>query len=147
MSICSRHQKYQADCKLCNANPRDLFPDWDKKVAEAEAAGLYTCVCGYEYYLTTDSCPFCGEQKISSGTRYAPKQNIVEAWLYKDNPVLPKSDCYIFVNKDKEIGISYMRKVDSDFVPKNEMVIVVDSLRVLIYAQSWYFHEEYKQIQ
>ena len=38
------------------------FPDWDKKAAEAEAAGLTTCKCGFEYYLTTDICPLCGER-------------------------------------------------------------------------------------
>ncbi len=147
MSICSKHQKHQADCKLCNSSPRDLFPDWDEKVAEAESEGLYCCVCGYGYYLTTDHCPVCGEQKISSGMRYSPKSNIVEAWLYKDNPVLPKANSYMFVTKDKEHGGVYVKKVDSDFVPENAMVIVVDSRRVLIYASSKHFHEEYQQIK
>ncbi len=62
LSICSIHHEYNKDCKLCNTHPRDVFPDWDKKVAEAEAAGKTTCKCGFEYYLTTDSCPLCGER-------------------------------------------------------------------------------------
>lgn len=60
--ICSRHGEYQKDCKLCNSTIRDLFPnDWERMEAEAEAAGTMICKCGFEYYLTTDSCPLCGE--------------------------------------------------------------------------------------
>lgn len=59
-NICSRHQRYEKDCKLCNSDVRDLFPDWNDKVAEAEAAGSVTCECGFEYYLTVNDCPMCG---------------------------------------------------------------------------------------
>lgn len=61
--ICSRHQKRQPDCRLCNTHPRDVFPDWDKKVAEAKAAGEHTCVCGFKYYKTIDFCPLCGKER------------------------------------------------------------------------------------
>lgn len=60
-SICSRHQGYDPDCKMCNTHPRAIFPDWDEKVREAEEAGLTTCKkCSFEYYLTVDYCPLCG---------------------------------------------------------------------------------------
>ena len=60
--ICSRHQGNDPDCAACQAEPRDLFPDWDEKLAEAEAAGRIHCPeCGYEFYLTTRDCPLCGE--------------------------------------------------------------------------------------
>jgi hypothetical protein len=60
VSICSAHQKPDPNCRLCQLHPRDLFPDWDKKVAEAEAAGTIKCrKCGFEFYLTTDICPKC----------------------------------------------------------------------------------------
>lgn len=42
-------------------SPRDLFPNWDKKLREAERAGLHTCVkCKFDYYRTTEACPKCG---------------------------------------------------------------------------------------
>ena len=34
--------------------------EYEAKVAEAEAAGRYTCPCGFVYYKTVDSCPRCG---------------------------------------------------------------------------------------
>ncbi len=70
MSICSKHQKYDKDCKLCNTDIRELLPDFDKKLAEAKAAGEHTCEkCGFVYYLTVDYCPSCDTQapnKVSS---------------------------------------------------------------------------------
>lgn len=37
-----------------------MFPDWERKVAEAEAAGTETCsACGFTYYRTTTCCPLC----------------------------------------------------------------------------------------
>ena len=73
MNMCSKHRGYKENCKLCNTHPRDamrddgtkMFPGWDEKVAEAEAAGLVTCEdpeCEFEFYLTTDSCPLCGKK-------------------------------------------------------------------------------------
>lgn len=73
MSICSKHLMYDEHCNLCNAHPRDMtrhdgtkmFPDWDKKVAEAKTAGLVTCgdpECKFEFYLTTPDCPLCGKK-------------------------------------------------------------------------------------
>lgn len=48
-------------CPACHATPKDLFPDWDQKCAEADAAGLTRCPkCGFEHYLTSDECPLCG---------------------------------------------------------------------------------------
>ena len=61
MSLCSHHLEPVPGCRLCHAHPRDIFPDWDAKVAEAEAAGVTTCArCGFEYYRTTQHCPKCG---------------------------------------------------------------------------------------
>jgi hypothetical protein len=58
--ICSIHQKVDPSCKLCSAHPRDLFPDWDKKIEQAKAAGTTKCCrCGFEYFLTLASCPKC----------------------------------------------------------------------------------------
>jgi len=65
--ICSRHRDYDANCKLCNTLPQNILPDYNKKVAEAEAAGTHSCAkCGYLYYLTVDSCPNCGTKKCDS---------------------------------------------------------------------------------
>jgi len=61
MSICSQHREPDAACSLCQADIRDLLPDFDRKVAEAEAAGQQTCAaCGFVYYRTTWECPLCG---------------------------------------------------------------------------------------
>jgi hypothetical protein len=58
--ICSIHQKAEPGCKLCAAHPRDIFPNWDAKVAEAAAAGTTRCaVCGFEFFLTANMCPKC----------------------------------------------------------------------------------------
>ena len=53
-----------AGCELCQSTPHDLFPDWDEMVAEAEEAGLTTCInCNFEYYQTVDICPSCQGHK------------------------------------------------------------------------------------
>ena len=58
--ICGRHRERVETCRLCNLTPSDILPDWDKKVAEAEAAGLHNCEhCGFTYYLTCNMCPKC----------------------------------------------------------------------------------------
>lgn len=57
--ICSRHQGHDPDCDLCCADIRDLLPDYDAKHAEAAAAGLHACKCGFEYYKTVSFCPLC----------------------------------------------------------------------------------------
>ncbi len=65
--ICSKHhpdigivEGINDKCKLCHVTPHDLFPDWDQKVAEAEAAGEVKCfVCGFKYFATTNNCPLC----------------------------------------------------------------------------------------
>jgi hypothetical protein len=65
-------------CAACGATPHDLFPDWDEKVAKAEAAGTYRCDnCAFVFYKTTAHCPSCGtfypeiraEQKAASRER------------------------------------------------------------------------------
>jgi len=58
-SICSQHQHIDPDCAACNADIRDLLPDYDKKHAEALAAGLHDCECGFQYYKTVSFCPLC----------------------------------------------------------------------------------------
>jgi hypothetical protein len=58
--ICSIHKKPDPHCSLCKAHPRDIFPDWDAKLKEAEAAGTMRCaVCGFEFFRTINMCPKC----------------------------------------------------------------------------------------
>jgi len=57
--ICSRHRDHDPGCPMCCADIRDVFPDYDEKVAEAEAAGLHLCACGFEHYRTVSFCPRC----------------------------------------------------------------------------------------
>lgn len=48
------------DCVACQTHPRALFPDWDSKVKEAEAAGPVKCgVCGFKFFRTINMCPKC----------------------------------------------------------------------------------------
>jgi len=61
--LCGRHPGPDPEpgCRLCNASPTDIFPDWERKVAEAIAAGRHRCRgCSFTFYLTTDACPKCG---------------------------------------------------------------------------------------
>jgi hypothetical protein len=60
--ICSRHQGYDPNCKACKLTAADVLPNFKEKVAEAEAAGLVTCECGFNFYLTTLNCPKCGRK-------------------------------------------------------------------------------------
>ena len=58
--LCSRHKHHEPGCRLCNTSPTDIFPNWEQKVAEAEAAGKHRCMgCGFVYYLTVNACPKC----------------------------------------------------------------------------------------
>ncbi len=67
---CSVHQTPQPDCRRCQLHPRDLFPDWDKKVAEAKAAGSMHCPeCDFEFYLTSSFCPMCYWERPSSASK------------------------------------------------------------------------------
>lgn len=67
-NMCSAHHPSLGPvegCDLCHTHPRDVFPDWDKKLAEAEARGNATCEhCGFVRYRGPDSlldcCPKCG---------------------------------------------------------------------------------------
>lgn len=60
--MCSRHQDNDPNCPTCQLKPEDVLPDYEKKLAEAEAAGRVICPeCDYEFYLTTHDCPLCGE--------------------------------------------------------------------------------------
>jgi hypothetical protein len=65
MSMCSKHSQKRPDCRLCNTDPRDVFPNWDEKLARAKAAGIEHCLgCGFDYYRTTSSCPKCGRRRM-----------------------------------------------------------------------------------
>lgn len=58
--MCSRHQEAREGCVACHTHPRDVLPDYDAKVAEAEAAGTTMCeLCGMVYYRTASICPLC----------------------------------------------------------------------------------------
>ena len=65
-SICSRHFEYDSECRLCHIDVRDVLPDYERKLAEAEAAGTEECVgCGFAYYRTIDSCPLCDTGRVA----------------------------------------------------------------------------------
>ena len=65
VSICSAHRTRDMECPRCWVNIYNMFPDYDQKVAEAEAAGKYMCCkCNFVYYKTTDICPSCGEARL-----------------------------------------------------------------------------------
>jgi hypothetical protein len=58
--LCSTHRKADPDCALCKAHPREIFPNWDEKLKEAQAAGTTRCsACSFEYFRTVLSCPKC----------------------------------------------------------------------------------------
>lgn len=58
--ICSAHRRKDPNCEMCKLDIREVFPDYEKKHAEAIAAGLHKCTnCNFEYYKTTDMCPLC----------------------------------------------------------------------------------------
>lgn len=62
--ICSRHRHHESGCRLCNTEARDILPDFDRKLAEAEAAGRQKCPgCGFVYYRTVEACPLCGRPR------------------------------------------------------------------------------------
>lgn len=62
--ICSKHRHHEPGCRLCGLEPRDVLPDYDRKCAEAKAAGEYQCAnCEFVYYRTTDLCPLCGARR------------------------------------------------------------------------------------
>jgi len=52
-------------CAACHASLEDLFgvSEVARMRAEAEAAGLFTCDCGFEYYKTVDACPLCEKER------------------------------------------------------------------------------------
>ena len=61
--ICSKHRGHDPGCRLCNADVRDLIPDYDRLVDEAERAGKRVCAfatCRFVFYRTTSCCPLCG---------------------------------------------------------------------------------------
>jgi rubrerythrin len=58
--ICSKHQHFEPGCRLCAIDIRDALPGYEKKLAEAKAAGEHTCEeCGFVYFKTIDVCPMC----------------------------------------------------------------------------------------
>lgn len=68
--ICSAHHPSLGPvegCDLCHSTIEDLLGETTVAVmrAEAEAAGKFTCDCGFEYFKTVNDCPLCGlERKI-----------------------------------------------------------------------------------
>lgn len=58
--ICSFHRGFDPNCDLCKTDPRHIFPDWDAKLAAAQAAGQVKCACGFDFFRTTHECPKCG---------------------------------------------------------------------------------------
>ena len=66
--ICSVHPPQIGpveDCAACHATLEDLFGATEvaRARAEAEAAGLFTCDCGFEYYKTVSDCPLCSKER------------------------------------------------------------------------------------
>ena len=58
--ICSAHRGHDEACNMCNTDIRELIPNYDALLAEAEKAGKVTCTyCDFVYYLTVDECPHC----------------------------------------------------------------------------------------
>jgi hypothetical protein len=66
-NMCSNHHPSRGPvegCVLCHTHPRDVFPDWDQKLAEAKARGKATCeYCEFVRYRSseplTEMCPKC----------------------------------------------------------------------------------------
>lgn len=52
-------------CVACHSTLADLLGETTVAImrAEAEAAGLFTCDCGFTYYKTVDSCPLCEKER------------------------------------------------------------------------------------
>lgn len=63
--ICSRHQKAEPDCRLCQSTPADLFgkASWEAAKRRAKEAGTAVCPrCGFTYYsglMRWSSCQDC----------------------------------------------------------------------------------------
>jgi len=65
LSICSAHRDPDPDCKLCQTNPEDMFPDWADATAQAQVAGETTCKkCNFKFYRTVTSCPACNHVAV-----------------------------------------------------------------------------------
>lgn len=80
LSICSAHIDPDPNCKLCQATPHDLFPDWDDATAEAEIAGTMKCKhCGFDFYRTTLTCPACNKK--------ATELNLAEAMVQAEDAI------------------------------------------------------------
>jgi rubrerythrin len=67
ISACSQHMKKRnVDYKLSKADIRDVIPNYDQLVEQAEAAGRRTCHnCNFMHYRTTDRCPKCGTLQVT----------------------------------------------------------------------------------
>ena len=66
--ICSIHHPSLGavdGCGMCHATVGDLLGEsvYAEMRAEADAAGLFTCDCGFEYYKTVDACPLCEKER------------------------------------------------------------------------------------
>ena len=79
--VCSRHMDTcDPDCPACNTTIRELLPDYDKKHAEALAAGQHTCICGFTYYFTTNLCPLCCTYTKESRKQQRKLRKIDDNW-------------------------------------------------------------------
>jgi len=66
--ICSRHHPSLGPvegCVACHSTVGDLLGEsvYAEMRARADAAGLFTCDCGFEYYKTVDACPLCDRER------------------------------------------------------------------------------------
>ena len=64
MSVCSAHREVVDGCSACHSTPAQVLgiteEEWDRKTAEAEAAGVASCVrCGFEQYKNHYICMVC----------------------------------------------------------------------------------------
>jgi rubrerythrin len=67
IGVCSKHiRRRNRDRKLRATDIRDIIPNYDQLVEQAEAGGLRTCHnCNFMHYRTTDRCPKCGTLQIT----------------------------------------------------------------------------------
>lgn len=64
--ICSAHHPSLEPiegCAACHASLEDLFGVSEVAQMRAEAAGKFTCDCGFEYYKTVGACPLCEKER------------------------------------------------------------------------------------
>jgi uncharacterized paraquat-inducible protein A len=67
VGICSKHmRKRDPNRKLYQTDIREVIPNYDQLVSDAQAAGERTCHrCQFVHYRTTDRCPKCGSIQVT----------------------------------------------------------------------------------